>query len=126
MLRKGPIPLLAHGVVEYLIGILLLASPFLFDYGGNAKPVAIVLGVAVITLAAASAGPTGLVDQVSFRTHALLDLVVAAILIASPFLFDFSDDIGPTALFIVLGVGHLLLSIGTRFLPERNEGVATI
>jgi hypothetical protein len=41
------------------------------------------------------------------------------VLIAAPFLFGFSDESGPTALFIILGVAHLLVTIGTRFKPPR-------
>jgi hypothetical protein len=44
-------------------------------------------------------------------------------MIASPFLFGFSDEGTPTAFFITLGVVHLLLTIGTRFVPgERRAG----
>ena len=47
--------------------------------------------------------------------HVLLDYALAAILVAAPFLFGFSDETAPTAFFIVLGVAHLLITIGTRF-----------
>lgn len=122
MLRKGPVSRVLHGVWEYLIAVLLVASPFLFDFDADsATAVAIVLGVALVALAAASAGPSGLVDQVKLPTHAVLDYVIAGVLIASPFLFGFSDDGEPTALFLVLGVVHLVLSIATRYLPARDE-----
>ena len=119
MLRKGPIPRVVHGAFEYLVGALLIASPFLLDVDdGAATAVAIVLGIAVIALAAISAGPSGLVDQLGLPAHAVLDYVVAGVLIASPFVFGFADEGEPTALLLVLGVVHLLVSIGTRYLPE--------
>lgn len=122
MLRKGPIPRFVHGLLEYVVGGLLIASQFLFDFdGGGAKAVSVVVGVLVITLAAATEGPTGLIDQILIRSHAVLDFVLAGILIASPFLFRFSDDAEPTALFIVLGLVHLLVSIATKYLPTRAE-----
>jgi hypothetical protein len=123
MLHKGPISRAVHGLLEYLAGALLVASPFLFGFDtGKAKAVAVVMGVAVIALAAATAGPPGLIDQIALPTHAVLDYVVAAILIASPFLFGFTADSAPTALLIVLGVVYLLISIATRYLPARTEG----
>ena len=126
MLRKGPVSRLLHGVWEYLVGVLLIASPFLFDFDSDgATAVAIVLGVALIGLAAASEGISGLVNQVPLPAHAVVDYVVAGVLIASPFLFGFSDDAEPTALFIILGVVHLVLSIATRYLPARVEDPAT-
>lgn len=125
MLRKGPVSRLLHGVWEYVISVLLIASPFLFDFEGGPTAVAIVLGVALIALAAASEGVSGLANQVPLSAHALVDYVVAGVLIASPFLFGFSDEGEPTALFLVLGVGHLVLSIGTRYRPEPVEDPTT-
>ena len=42
-------------------------------------------------------------------------------LIAAPFLFGFSDESAPTAFFIVLGVAHLLITIGTRFRAAKES-----
>src|SRR4051794_20196320 len=120
MLRKGPLPRFVHGIWEYAVGVLLVASPFLFHFDdAGAKAVAIVVGIAVIGLAASTAGASGLVDQIGLKAHAAFDYVVVAVLVASPFLFGFTDEGGATALFIVLGVAQLLVSIATRYLPER-------
>ena len=32
MFKKGPIPALVHGLVDYLFGAFLIASPFLFSF----------------------------------------------------------------------------------------------
>ena len=80
-----------------------------------------IAGVLVVTLAASTDGPTGLIDQITIKSHAAFDYVAAVVLIASPFLFRFTDDSAATALFIVLGMLHLLVSIGTRYLPERDD-----
>jgi len=47
--------------------------------------------------------------------------LVAAVLIAGPFLFGFSDEGAPTAVFIVGGVLAVLITIATRFLPSRDR-----
>jgi hypothetical protein len=52
--------------------------------------------------------------------HGAIEYAVGVLLIAAPFLFGFSDESGPTALFIILGVAHLLVTIGTRFKPPRG------
>ncbi len=119
MLRQGPIPAFVHGVVEYLAAALFIAAPFLFTFdSGTAKAVSIVLGVVVLLIAATTAWRTGLINSIPVSAHAVLDFVLAAVLIASPFLFGFSKDGTATAFFIVLGVVHLLLTIATRFQPE--------
>ncbi|MEX1142164.1 MAG: hypothetical protein WD993_09525 [Thermoleophilaceae bacterium] len=116
MLREGPIPLFVHGAVEYVAAALLILAPFVFDFdSGAATALSIVVGVVILAVAAATEGPTSLVNQIPQPAHVALDFVLAVVLIALPFLAGFSDETAPTAIFIGLGVFHLLLTIGTRF-----------
>ena len=122
MLRQGPVPLFLHGVIEYLAAVLLIVAPFLFNFhAGAAKAVSIVAGVVLIVVAASTAGRTSLVDSLPLPVHILLDYALAVALIASPFLFGFSHEGAPTAFFIILGVVHLLVTIGTRFRSDADE-----
>jgi hypothetical protein len=122
VLRQGPIPPFAHGLLEYGAGVLLLVAPFLFGFDSDAATaISIVVGLGVLMLAASTAGPTGLAKVVPLGAHMLLDLAVVAVLVASPFLFGFSGDGAPTAFFMVLGVWHLLLTIATRFRATAAE-----
>lgn len=115
-MRDGPIPLFLHGTIEYLAGALFIAAPFLLSFeSGAATALSIIVGVVVLAVAAATEGPTSLVDQIPTAAHVALDYVLVVVLIALPFLAGFSDETAPTAFFIVLGVAHLLLTIGTRF-----------
>jgi hypothetical protein len=119
MLRQGLFSRTVHGLLEYAFGGLLIASPFLFGYdSGSATAVAIVLGVVVLVIAAMADTPTGLQRSIRGSWHMLLDVALAALLIASPFLFGFSDDGTATPVFIVAGVLWLLIAIGTRY--ERD------
>ncbi len=116
MLRQGPIPRFLHGMIEYAAGVLFIAAPFVFDFKSDAAvAVSIVCGVIVLAIAASSDGPTSLVDAIPVSAHLLLDFALVAVLVAAPFLFGFGDESAPTAFFIVLGVAHLLITIGTRF-----------
>jgi hypothetical protein len=121
MFKQGPIPVFAHGVVEYLAAVLLIAAPFLFAFdSGTATAVSITGGVLVLIVTSCSALPTGIVKSIPVHAHAVMDYLVAGLLIASPFLFGFNDDGGATAFFIVLGVVHLLITIATRFVTEER------
>lgn len=115
-MRDGPIPLFVHGIAEYVAGALFIAAPFLLGYdSGAAVALSIVVGVALIAIAASTDGPTSLVNQIPRPAHVALDYVLAALLIALPFLAGFSGETAPTVVFIVTGVLHLLDTIGTRF-----------
>ena len=121
MLREGPIPRFVHGLIEYGAGVLLVVAPFVFGFdSGTAVAVSVVLGVLVIAVAASTAGPTSLVNQIPLPAHVALDYVLAAVLIAMPFIGSFSHESAPTAFFIALGVTHLLVTIGTRFRRPRE------
>jgi hypothetical protein len=119
VLRQGLVSALLHAIVEYLVAVLLIASPFLFGFESDAATaLAIVAGVALLALTASSDLPASLAKMVPPGIHVAVDLVLAALFVAAPFLFGFVDETAPTALFIVLGVFHLLLTIGTRFVPQ--------
>src|SRR3954462_6744943 len=132
MVKEGPVPAFVHGLYEYLAGLALVVVPLALGYdSGAATAVSIILGGLVIFLAATTSSSTSLVNQVSLPAHIILDYVLVAVLIASPFLFGFSGESTPTAIFIGAGVGWLLLSIGTRYRkgdtrargePKRRRG----
>jgi hypothetical protein len=122
MYRQGPIPAFVHGLVEYIAGALLVAAPFLFSFTSDgATAVSILAGVVVLIVAASSAMSTGLIKSIPVHAHVVLDYILAALLIASPFIFSFTDDGTATAFFIVLGIVHLLMTIATRFIRDAKE-----
>src|SRR4051812_30593498 len=126
MVKQGPIPAFVHSLVEYLAGAALIAAPLLLDYkSGAATAASIILGVLVLFLVATTTSTMSLINQVPLSMHIVFDYAIAAVLIASPFLFGFSDESTPTAIFIAAGVVWLLLSIGTRYrkedTPARGE-----
>ena len=121
MFKQGPIPAFVHGAIEYLAAALFIAAPFLLTFDDDtATAVSIVVGVLVLAVTASTALPTGLIKSIPVQAHAVIDYLLAAVLIAAPFIFGFSDDDAATPFFIVLGVAHLLITIATRFIPEER------
>lgn len=135
MLRQGPISVTMHSIIEPLVAILFIAAPFLFGFteDGAATAVSIVAGVAILVVGMSTEWRFSLVKLIPLSVHAVLDLGLGALLIASPFLFGFSDETGPTAFFLVMGIGELLASLGTAWdpaaerhaRPARREPAAT-
>ena len=116
MLRQGPIPRFVHGVLEYVAAAFLIVAPFLLSYDDNsAVAVSIVAGVVVLLIASTTEGKTSLIDSIPLTVHVVFDYGLAALLVAAPFLFGFSEEGPPTAAFIALGIVHLLVTVGTRF-----------
>jgi hypothetical protein len=116
------VPFALHGLLEYGAAALCIVAPFVFGFdSGSATAASIVTGVVLLVIAATTDGPTSLVDSLPLAVHVLVDYALAAVLIAAPFLFGFSDETEPTAFFIVLGVVHLLLTIATRFRGRAED-----
>jgi hypothetical protein len=124
MLSEGPIPRFVHGLIEYVAAVALVAAPFVLSFdSGAATAASLIAGVLVLIVAACSDGPTSLVDQIPVPVHFTLDWLLALALIAIPFVAGFSDETNPTVFFLVLGVLHLLVTIGTRFRPREDRSV---
>ena len=123
MLSEGPIPRFVHGLIEYVAAVALVAAPFVLSFdSGAATAASLIAGVLVLIVAACSDGPTSLVNQIPVPVHFTLDWLLALALIALPFVAAFSDETNPTVFFLVLGVLHLLVTIGTRFRPRDAPG----
>jgi hypothetical protein len=122
VLRQGPLSARLHGLLEYLIGGFFIASPFIFGFDANASvAIGVVGGIALILMAATAQTGPSLSGMIPVGLHVLFDVVLAAFLVASPFIFGFPGEAAPTGLFIGAGVVHLLVTIATRFLPPTSE-----
>ncbi len=125
MFGSGRFSRVLHGLWEYALGAFFVAAPFLFGFDSDAAvALGIIAGIALLIAAASSEQGPSLQRIVPNSFHVAFDLLLAGILIAAPFLFGFSDEGGATAFFIVFGVLHLLLTIGTRF-ARAEAGRAT-
>jgi hypothetical protein len=123
LMQEGPIPAAVHGSVEYAAGILFIAAPLLLRFEADAAVIlSITIGIVVLVVAATTSGPTGLVNGMSVSVHVVLDYVLAIGLIAAPFVFRFSGERNETVFFLTVGVVHLLMTVGTRFVaaPARR------
>lgn len=82
-----------HGYLDYLVGILLIAAPWLFGFyqGGSESWVPIILGVGTIVYSLITDYELGMAGIIGMKTHLTIDLVAGIFLAASPWLFGFSD-----------------------------------
>lgn len=105
----------AHGILDYLMGILLIASPWLFDFArsGAETWVPVILGAGAILYSLMTDYEYSVSRVISMRTHLTLDLVSGILLAASPWLFNFSEYV--YAPHLILG----LLEIGASLVTER-------
>lgn len=109
----------AHGVADYFMAVLLIASPWLFGFaaGGAETWIPVIIGAGAIVYSLMTAYEMGVVPALSMKTHLVLDLAAGLVLIVSPWVFGFSGEIWiPHVVFGVLEIGAALT---TKTTPLR-------
>lgn len=88
------IPTAVHGVLDYVVGIVLIAAPWIFGFayvGGIAVYLPIVLGIGLILYSLLTRYELGIpgVKFIPMPFHLVIDFIAAVLLAASPFIFGF-------------------------------------
>lgn len=115
------IPTRVHGAMDYLVGVLLIAAPWLFMFSGNeaATWTAVLIGAATIVYSTLTNYEMGVAPLISMPTHLGIDGMAGLILIVSPWLFGFADVVwGPH---VVVGVVEVLTALTTHRVPAAQS-----
>jgi hypothetical protein len=107
------LPTGVHGVLDYLIGVLLIVAPWLFGFaeGGIETWLPIILGAGVILYSLFTDYEMGAVKSLSMPAHLWLDGLGGALLAVSPWLFGFNDlVVWPHLVVGLLEIGAALMT----------------
>lgn len=108
-----------HGYLDYIVGALLIAAPWLFGFDKNdaAVYIPVILGASAIVYSLLTDYELGAWPELSMRTHLALDLASGVLLAVSPWLFGFADYVW--APHLIFG----LLEIGVALMTQRSPSV---
>jgi hypothetical protein len=118
------LPTSLHGVIDYLWGMALLSTPWLFGFTDvpAAKWTAVIFGLGAILYSALTAYELGLIKILPMSLHLILDGLGGIVLAASPFLFGFSDRVyWPHVLFGLFSVAASLVTRMETMLPTGRR-----
>ena len=106
-----------HGVMDYMMGVLLIASPWIFgfaDHNGMQLWTPVILGIMTIIYSLMTDYELGLSDNISMRTHLVIDFISGVLLAASPWLFGFADQVYlPHLILGIVELGAVLFTTTT-------------
>ena len=110
-----------HGYLDYIMGALLIAAPWLLDFaaGGAETWVPVVLGAGVILYSLMTDYELGAFKALPMPTHLWLDGLGGALLAVSPWLFGFADYIW--APHLILGVLEMGAALMTETVPYKDR-----
>jgi hypothetical protein len=100
-----PIKAVPHGFMDYLAGIFVLVAPSLFGFRGAPAIIFYVAGTLHLLMSLMTNYPLGLVKTIPFTVHSKIEISTAVFLIASPWLFGFSEFEIARNIYVVLGAG---------------------
>lgn len=122
------IPTRTHGIVDYLMGALLIVAPYILGFadGTAAQWVPQILGVAALGAALFTDYELGVVRIIPMPVHLLLDVASGALLAVSPWLFGFADRVfWPHLILGLLEVGAGLMTSTVPSTAAATSGSTT-
>lgn len=123
------IPTFVHGILDYLVGIVLLIAPNLFGFAHlDGPPVTVprVLGIAILVMALLTRYELGLVKMIPMSTHLLADFFVGVFLAISPWLYGFRENTSNVWMpHLLVGLGIIAVSLMSQQVPRMAERPVT-
>ena len=111
------IPTKFHAPLDYIVGAVLIAGPWIFQYSdsGAGTAISIVLGIGLIAYSLFTNYELGVWKVAPMAVHNLIDVIAGAVLALSPWLFGFADE-GPNAWapLVVVGLAAIFLGLTTK------------
>lgn len=114
------IPTRVHGVLDYIVGLPLIAAPWVFDFnrGGAETWIPVILGAGALVYSLFTNYELGLVKRIGMGTHLGFDAASGLLLAASPWLFGFSEFVYLPHL--VLGLFEVIAALTTKTTPTTQ------
>lgn len=116
-----PISTRAHGYLDYTVGALLIAAPWILGFASEGPDtwVPMVLGVGTIIYSLLTNYELAVAHMIPFKTHLVLDAMAGLLLAASPWLFQFADRVWMPH--VIVGVIELVVVMLTRHAPDERR-----
>lgn len=106
-----------HAVLDYIMGVLLIASPWILGFADveAAKWSAVAVGALMLIMSLMTDYEGGAKKAISMGTHLTMDLLAGLFLAASPWLLGFNDQVYLPHL--ILGI----MEIGAALCTQRTS-----
>lgn len=110
-----------HGVLDYTMGLLLIAAPWLLGFasGGAGQWVPVILGASALVYSLFTNFELGAFKVIPMTAHLTLDLLSGIVLAASPWIFGFAENVYLPHL--ILGVAEIGASLMTEKQPSGTS-----
>jgi len=104
-----------HGYLDYVVVIAFALLPQLLGLSGTERYLAWTLAMVHLVLTLATDFPLGAIKLVPLRVHGMIELAVAPVLVAVPWIFGFSADPVARGAYGIVGVGNFVTWLVTDY-----------
>lgn len=115
----------SHGVIDYLMVILIALGPRIADFHGPQATMCYALAVVHLLLTIITRFPLGILKTLPFWLHGSVEIVVAVLLVILPWLAHFSAGVHSRNFFVAIGVLVALIFVLTDYRSGGRAGASS-
>ena len=122
--RRLSVPRLSartHGILDYAAVVWLAITPRVLAFGDASTGVSLTVSLVLLLMSVTTAYPLGLLKAIPFNLHLVVDLVLSAVLILSPWFFGFSPQDPGGSMVLWGGIVLLVGTLATRFETQASR-----
>jgi len=119
------IPTRVHGILDYLVGTLIIAAPWAFGFNKvqAAKWTTLSAGSSALLYSLCTNYEMGAFRLLSMNAHLIMDVLSGLLMAASPWLFGFANEVWLPM--VVIGAVEVFTALMTKTTPELVETKAS-
>lgn len=107
-----------HGYLDYIVAILLIASPWIFGFADERAAAYVPIGLGIITIVYSlfTKYELGVSPRLNMSTHLTLDVISGFMLALSPWLLSFAETVWIPH--VVVGIFEIIVAWATKIVPD--------
>jgi len=119
------IPTKVHALLDYVVGALIIAAPWAFGFSNNqaASWVTLTAGCSALLYSLCTNYELGAFKLLSMNAHLILDVLSGILMMASPWIFGFADEVWLPH--VLIGAFEVMTALMTRTRPRIVETAAS-
>lgn len=119
------IPTRVHGILDYVVGAFIIAAPWAFGFTRSeaAKWTTLSAGSSALLYSMCTNYEMGAFKLLSMNAHLIMDILSGLLLIASPWLFGFADEVWLPH--VIIGAVEVITALMTQTSTRRIETAAS-
>lgn len=116
----------SHGIIDYVVFILLITGPSVAGFAGRQATLAYILAVLLFALTILTRFPLGVVKVIGFATHGVIEFLLGILLLVLPWIANFARGVHSRNFYVAMALLILLVDALTDFRRVRDRRDATI